>query len=399
MHKMISNLPVLASFVFTALILLAFNSRLDYKKEFVESSQPLAENNISKKAIDNPTQNRSYGNWVNFTKKDGLPSNKVFCVRVDGNRIWAGTDKGLALLEDGNWKTFTTADGLAHNGVLSLDISPVTGDLWIATLGGLSRLSAGEFANYTQFNSGLANDVIYQVICDRKDVWVATAGGASRLDTYSGKWNIFTEKNAPMHEPWTYGITAGGGKIYIAAWGGGVIEYDTKTEHFRDYIDPDGEMELDLFPDDGLVHDITTGVSYANDLLWVGTYFGLSRYDGNHWKGYFDHDSGLASNFINNVKANGAVVWLCTDKGVSSFDGEHWLTYQKLDSQDGGQVISRLGSATNTITTSTSIAHNFVLGVDFQDDKVWLATAEGLSVGTPISDDWFPKKNINKLNK
>ncbi|HEC42302.1 MAG TPA: regulator, partial [Bacteroides sp.] len=47
----------------------------------------------------------------------------------------------------------------------------------------------------------------------------------------------------------------------VHAWGGGVIEYNTANGQFRDYTDPDGEMELDLFPDDGLVHDITTGVT------------------------------------------------------------------------------------------------------------------------------------------
>ena len=346
---------------------------------------------IGKEAVSN-TPIQIYGNWKNLTKKDGLPSNKIFSVRVDEDRIWAGTDAGLALLEEGKWQTYTKEDGLAHNGVLSIDISPVTGDLWLATLGGLNRYSAGKFDTYTQFNSGLPNDVIYQVVCDGNDVWVATGGGAGRLDTYTGEWSIFNERNAPMHEPWTYGITAGGGKVFIAAWGGGVIEYDTETEHFRDYIDPDGEMELDLFPDDGLVHDITTGVTYANEILWVGTYFGLSRYDGNHWKGYFDHDSGLASNFINNVKANGDVVWICTDKGLSSFDGEHWITYQKLDNQSGGQITTRTGTVVNTVSTSTSIAHNFVLGVDFQDSKLWLATSEGLSVGTPISNNWRPEK-------
>jgi hypothetical protein len=78
-----------------------------------------------------------------------------------------------------------------------------------------------------------------------------------------------------MHEPWTYGVSAGDGKIYIAAWGGGVIEYNTKTRNFRDYVDPDGFMEIDLQPDDGVVHDITTATSYADGILWVSTYFGI----------------------------------------------------------------------------------------------------------------------------
>ena len=55
-----------------------------------------------------------------------------------------------------------------------------------------------------------------------------------------------------MHEPWTYALSAGDGKIFIAAWGGGVIEYNKETKHFRDYVDPDGFMEIDLLPDDGV---------------------------------------------------------------------------------------------------------------------------------------------------
>ena len=37
--------------------------------------------------------------WENFTTANGLPDNHVFCVAVDGNRIWAGTENGLALYE------------------------------------------------------------------------------------------------------------------------------------------------------------------------------------------------------------------------------------------------------------------------------------------------------------
>ncbi|MEA3461130.1 MAG: hypothetical protein U9R49_04560, partial [Bacteroidota bacterium] len=32
-----------------------------------------------------------YGNWETFTTKNGLPANKVYCVRADGDRVWIGT--------------------------------------------------------------------------------------------------------------------------------------------------------------------------------------------------------------------------------------------------------------------------------------------------------------------
>jgi ligand-binding sensor domain-containing protein len=322
-----------------------------------------------------------YGNWKNFTTADGLPSDKVYSVKIDGNRVLAGTHGGLAVFENGKWTTYTTKDGLAHNGVVSIDVSKLTGDVWIGTMGGLTRWSSGKFETFNQLNSGLPNDLVYNVVCDGKDVWVATGGGAGHYDTYTKEWEIFTEVNAPMHEPWTYALCAGDGKLWIAAWGGGVIEYDKATKVFRDYTDPDGFMEIDLLPDDGLVHDITTATAYANGTLWVSTYFGFSRYDGKYWKGYFDHDSGLASNFINFVRVNGRVAYVCTDKGLSTTDGTTWVTYKRNENDKNGVAIVTSGTEKKEITLSPSIAHSFVINADAAGDVLWVATSKGVSRG------------------
>ncbi len=127
---------------------------------------------------------------------------------MDGDRVWAGTDNGLALYENGKWKVFTTADGLAHRAVLSLALDKQTHDLWIATMGGLSRYSAGRFDTFTQLNSGLANDVVYGVAVQGDFVWVATAAGGSRLNTRTGEWSLYNERNTPMYEIWTYAVSA-----------------------------------------------------------------------------------------------------------------------------------------------------------------------------------------------
>jgi hypothetical protein len=325
-----------------------------------------------------------YGNWRNFTTKDGLPADRVYTVKIDGDRVLVGTHNGMAVYENGKWKTYTTKDGLAHNGVVSIDVSPVTGDVWIGTLGGLNHWSAGKFETFNQFNSGMPNDLVYNVLCDGKDVWMATGGGAGRYDTETKEWEIFTEMNAPMHEPWTYALSAGDGKIFIAAWGGGIIEYNKKTKQFRDYTDPDGFMEIDLLPDDGPVHDITTATAYANGILWVSSYFGMCKYDGKNWKGYFDHDSGLASNFMNFVKVNGRVAYACTDKGLSTTDGTTWVTYKRNENDNNGVAIITSGKEKKEIKQSPSIAHSFVINADAKDDVIWVATSKGLSRGEVI---------------
>jgi len=243
--------------------------------------------------------------WQNFTTADGLPDNKVFSVAVDGERVWAGTDNGLAMYQGGKWKVFRPQDGLAHRAVLYVAVDKKTHDVWIATMGGLSRYSAGRFDTYTQLNSGLSNDVVYGVAVQDDEVWTATAAGASRLNTRTGQWTLYNERNTPMYEIWTYAVSPGKDKVYFAVWGGGVLEYDVKNDRWKDYNDPDGETEIVLFKDQGLIHEITTSVSYVekDKIVWVATYFGASRYDGRNWRNFLDQDSGLPSNFLNQVKA------------------------------------------------------------------------------------------------
>jgi ABC-type branched-subunit amino acid transport system substrate-binding protein len=330
-------------------------------------------------------QQAPLGKWTTFTRADGLPSDKVLAIRVDGNRIWAGTDAGLAGYENGHWRTWGVADGLPHPVVLSLDVSPRTGDLWIGTMGGLARFSAGRFESFTQLSSGLSNDFVNAVACDPDEdvVWAASAMGASRLDLRTGEWTIFTEQNTPMAEPWTYSVAIERGLVFLGAWGGGILEFDKRAARWREYRDPDKEMEIDLLPDDGPVHDVTAGVDFKDGVLWQATYFGLARYDGRAWRSYFKEDSGLASNFVQFVRARGRVAWLSTDNGLSTTDGANWVTYRRRPDGTGEIVYTRGKEPVGAVTTATAMAQSFVLGVDFQGDAVWIATEKGVSRGEP----------------
>jgi len=323
--------------------------------------------------------------WENFTTANGLPDNHVFNVAVDGKRVWAATENGLGLYENGKWKVYRPEDGLAHRVVLYVAPDKRTGDVWIATMGGLSRFSAGRIDTYSQLTSGLANDVVYGAAVQGDYVWVATAAGGSRLNTRTGQWSLFNERNTPMYEIWTYGVNATPSKVYYAVWGGGVLEYDVKTDHWKDYNDPDGETEIVLYKDQGLIHEITTSVSYVekDKVLWVATYFGASRYDGRNWQNFLDKDSGLPSNFLNHVKAvDGNHVWFSTDKGLAYYDGENWAVYRPaLDTHKPEMLVRDAAGKVTHVETETAPAHNYVLAVDFDGDDIWVATAKGLSHG------------------
>ncbi len=143
-----------------------------------------------------------YDHWQNFDTDDGLPSQKILCIHATPDAVWAGTDKGLARWNGQNWKTYRTKDGLAHPVVMALADDPATGDVWVATLSGLSRFSGGRFDSFTQLNSGLPNDVVYGLTVVHGEVWAATAAGTGRYEIASKRWTIYDETNTPMHEIW-----------------------------------------------------------------------------------------------------------------------------------------------------------------------------------------------------
>ncbi len=331
-----------------------------------------------------------YTKWKQFTVKDGLPDDHIFSVKSDGDRIWVGTENGLALIDKKSSKVvkvWTEKDGLPFRAVTGIDVDPKTGDVWLGLFGGgLARLSGGRFDHWHQLNSGLVNDVVYGVAVENDNVWAATTAGASRYNTVTGEWTIFTEKNAPMEEIWNYGVHYGDGKVYLAIWGSGVLEYDVKANRWKDYVDPDGEMEIDLYRDDGIVHVITTGANYVDNVLWVSSYFGVCRYDGRNWRSFYNMDSGLPSDFNNNLRArSGREAWFASDKGLGAvMDAETntWVAYTRDPKSDSGKaVVTRDKTVLETVEMGLNLPHNFIISVDVDGQDVFVGTAKGLAWG------------------
>ena len=355
-----------------------------------------------------------YTHWKHFTVADGLPNDHIFAVKADGQKVWVGTEDGLALIDKktGKVKSWKEEDGLPWRVVTALEVNPKTGELWIGLFGGgLARFSGGRFDHWNQFNSGLVNDVVYGIAVENDNVWVATTAGASRLNTVTGEWTIFTEKNAPMEEIWNYGVSYDGrGKIYLAVWGSGCLEFDCKKESWKVYLDPDGEMEIDLYRDDGLIHVIVTGVSpvspaggsEAENVLWISTYFGTCRYDGRHWRGFYADETGLPSDFVNNVKARSAdECYFAMDKGlgaVADFPTDSVVTYTRdPNTLRGKAAVYQAGKLLRTVDMEKAVPHNFIISLDVDGNDLWVGTGKGL--GWAIGEGYYPavRENPNWL--
>ena len=87
-----------------------------------------------------------------------------------------------------------------------------------------------------------------------------------------------------------------------------------------------------LYKDQGLIHEITTSVSYAekDKILWVATYFGASRYDGRNWTQLPGEGQRPAQQFPEPGEGGGRqrAPGSATDKGLAYYDGENWAVYR-----------------------------------------------------------------------
>jgi len=326
--------------------------------------------------------------WRQYTTLNGLPSNRVLCVAVDADQVWAGTDNGLALIKRGQvGKIFRPQDGLVARVVTALAIDQDTGDLWIAAYGGLSQYSAGSFQNYTSLTSGLANDIVYDVAVKHGVVWAATAAGLSRFDIRSGSWTILDNRNTPMMDPWPVAISLNKDNAFVATWGSGVLEYNIAADHWTSQRQNDREKSQQDASADGSILDFATGVAYDSNsgVLWTATRGGLIRQDEHSWSRYISENSGLASNYINALRLHEEKLWLCTKQGLSVYNlkTSKWNTYHVLErTQNGGTPVVTEGGVARIQTMGRSPLESNVLGVAFHGTDIWVASEAGLSVGT-----------------
>ncbi|HEX9759022.1 MAG TPA: two-component regulator propeller domain-containing protein [Nitrospiria bacterium] len=210
------------------------------------------------------------------------------------------------------WTTFETGQNVK---TLALD-GPF---LWMGLPSGIIKYDTrtqDRHQIYTISNTqaGFLARGIYKIKIDPEgNKWVATYGGG--LSKFDGKqWTTFTPYGA-------------GSTIYGPTW----------------MIYTPGEGLGDLW-----VYDMVFG---SKGEMWVATWEGASRFDGNRFTTYSE-EAGLADKWVYSIAWEGDhILWFGTEGGVTRFDGSSWESYSH---QDGlGADPTRLGTA-NLFRPNTS---------------------------------------------
>jgi len=338
-----------------------------------------------------------------WREDSGLPHHMVFAVKTHGDKVYAGTEGGAATLDraTGRWTAFPlesapgAEDGLIYRVVTSVDVDD-DGHLWFGTMKGLSWWDGARWHNFRMPEDqkpadpaprGLVNNVVYGVTHQGGDVWVATTDGTSQFTKATGKWKTWYMNNSPMEETWCYGISASPNKVWLAAWGAGLMEYTVDQGHWQAYHDPDGSFAVDLLRNDGILSQMSTGSSFDQGFVWVSSYFGVTRYDGRDFRDW-DEDHGLPSSFVNSVRARGTSGWVATAKGFAGFSNERWYAYRVVE-EPGAQPQGTLtvtdgdGKQGQVYRLAAPPPHIFTWWIDFdQAGDIWVGTSNGVGHGT-----------------
>ncbi len=139
----------------------------------------------------------------------------------------------------------------------------------------LSRLSSEQAHRYEEYFSKVSSMV------------ALLAGQASGL--YSGDQANSTTNPVTLHfqEDNQMFISDDREPVLSIYWGGTSLSTGIKSElTLLGSLDSSLMQVKELLPETLAIHVITTSVSYVENVLWAATNFGLSRYDGRHWRGY-----------------------------------------------------------------------------------------------------------------
>lgn len=327
------------------------------------------------------------GELSHYTVQNGLPATFVRCIWEDrdGN-IWAGTDGGLARLEDGHFSSNPLGNSRDRDLVRSI-YEDAEGNLWVGMNSGLVRLRDDVFSVYGQ-SEGLPSDEPTTVYQDRHGrIWVGfhDAGLVQLIDGKPA--HVYTQKDGlPSNEILSIREDRNG-DLLIAARGGPSRMHDGRFVNLP-WHDPlnrrvafdfmqDREGRLWVATPAGVIQldskgsrvGIPGGSQLNNDpvvlcetsdgSLWAGTYGeGLWRLKNGKLRLYTVAD-GLSSNQIRSLmEGTDGTLWIGTfGGGLDALRDDHFL---HVSARDG--------------LLSDNVAH-------IQDDaqgSLWLSTTRGI---------------------
>ena len=268
------------------------------------------------------------------TPKDGLSSEMVYAIAVQGEEVWFGTYGGGATLYDKSkkiYKAYTTKgepmdqadDGKSINWKNLLSYNPVSvivldaDRIWFGTYfygfggGGISYYHPQKNPPWKRFNSndGRAKKVVSMAV-DGEWVWVGSEKGLSLLDKKTEGWKVFYSTQDGLSGNFVNSILSQSDSLWMGT-NAGISHFQKAKKTWKTYSQKEGLTETEI-----------KSLASIGRKMWAGGIGGfLFEYDAvsDRWKRIEPTDS-LKNGGIHSIVVTKEKVFICRDNGVSIYD-------------------------------------------------------------------------------
>jgi len=308
-----------------------------------------------------------------FTPREGLSSEMVYAIAIQGDEIWFGTYGGGATFYDRVkkiWKAYTTkgdpmekvdnGESIKWKNLLSYNhvsvIVPDADRIWFGTYfygfggGGISYFQPHKNPPWKPFstNNGRTKKVVSMAV-DGESVWVGSEKGLSHLDKKTEGWKAFYSTQNGLSGNFVNAILIQSDSIWMGT-NGGISRFQKSKKAWKTYGQREGLTETEI-----------KSLAKIGERLWAGGIGGsLFEYEpgADRWKKIETTDP-LRNGGINTLIATKDRLWVCRDNGVSLYDLSTGQ-WESLSATDG-------------------LLSNTVFYAAEDKDSIWFATDKGAS--------------------
>ena len=251
------------------------------------------------------------GAWTFYTTANGLPSNSVLGVTVDGETVWAATAAGVARLVKGVWET------IAPEPAVQVEVA-ANGTVWLLRQSGeLARLEDGQ----PVVEPLPLPATIRQLLPVGEAVWLATSSGIMRFD---GHWRVYTTADGLGSDDVGALAVDENGRLWASSSG-------DNQEHYFHWFDGERWQEhphRDPTAERLHANRVTALVADGEGGMWLGmARGGIQHTDGTNWQSVeMAEVLPLDADVVDMVAALGQL-WLLTRSGLVYFDGATWQPF------------------------------------------------------------------------
>lgn len=286
------------------------------------------------------------GDTKHFDENDGLAGRLVWSIAADASgKIWVGTKDGLSRFDDPRFSTYTEADGLPGREIFDIHQGD-GGHLWLGTANGIAYYDGSRFSSRT--NRPIGDQPVNSIAMDREgNLWFGTDGDGLYLYAQSPFVNYDASDGLASEYVFNFAQESSGA-IWLTTRRSGVSRLDGERFSALSYADRRfGEEARALLVD-------------RSDDVWVGSYGGISRYDGQRFVPVEAPPELQRVRVM--IEDRASRLWVGTSgDGLFRRDADGWKQFTQRDGLSSNRVLALLEDRRGVLWVST------IRGVDLYD--------------------------------